>query len=476
VKRLIAELPMCAHLAARKGQRDSSLSFDVGPARPDHSPSVKSVGITGQITGSRADIIIPDDVEVPGNSLTQLMRDRLATLVREFDAVLKPLETSRIIYLGTPQTEMTLYRTLEGKGYTTRIWPARFPTEEGLVRYGPRLAPMITSMLAGDASIAGTPTDPMRFGDLDLREREASYGRSGFALQFQLDPSASDANKFPLKLNDLMTLDLDPFMAPIKLVWGTSPELVRNDLPTVGLTGDRLHRPMWLTKDNYVAYQGVAMAIDPAGRGSDELAYAIVAMLNGYLFVLRCRGLTGGYSDENLQKLADEARLFKVNHVRVESNFGDGMFEKLLAPFMARTWPVTIEGERSSVQKERRIIDTLEPVMNQHRLVVDSAVIREDHENYNSYHEDIAPRYQLMYQLTRITREKGALSKDDRLDALAMAVAYWVEELDKDTERIEKDAKEALREAEFQKFMDQFGVPSRGDSMLDAEFDLAGLD
>lgn len=480
VKRLIAELPMCAHLAARPGQRDSSLSFDVGPARPDHSPSVKSVGITGQITGSRADIIIPDDVEVPGNSLTQLMRDRLGTLVQEFDAIIKPLPTSRIIYLGTPQTEMTLYRSLEERGYQARVWPARFPSGAMLIRYGDRLAPTLADMMAADPTLGdqcggrGAPTDPRRFGDLDLCEREASYGRSGFAMQFMLDPSYSDSDKFPLKLADLMVLDLDRKMAPIKVVWASSPELSRNDLPIVGLSGDRLYRPMWLSKENYVPYTGVMMAIDPAGRGSDELGYAIVAMLNGYLYLLRCKGLKGGYSDENLQLLADEAKTFGVNHIRVESNFGDGMFEKLLAPFVARTWPCAIEGDRSSIQKEKRIIDTLEPVMNQHRLIVDSEAVRSDYENYNQYSDETKARYQLFYQLTRITRDKGSLAKDDRLDALAMAVAYWVEVMDKDVERIQADHKESARDEEVRKFMEAYlGRAPQGDSMIANEFGLS---
>ena len=48
------------------------IAFDVGQAKPDHSPSVKSVGIVGQLTGTRADEIIADDVEVANNSLTQV--------------------------------------------------------------------------------------------------------------------------------------------------------------------------------------------------------------------------------------------------------------------------------------------------------------------------------------------------------------------------------------------------------------------
>lgn len=61
IKNIIDLLPFLSGLKPRPGQRDSVISFDVGPAKPDHSPSVKSVGITGQLTGSRADIILADD-------------------------------------------------------------------------------------------------------------------------------------------------------------------------------------------------------------------------------------------------------------------------------------------------------------------------------------------------------------------------------------------------------------------------------
>src|SRR5699024_5932807 len=129
------------------GHRDRNEAFDVGPSGADHSPSVKSVGLTGQLTGSRADIIIADDVETPKNSLTQLQRDRVAALVQEFDAILKPLETSRIIYLGTPQTEMSLYSRLPERGYVVRIWPARLPMPEKADYYEGKLAPAVQARL-----------------------------------------------------------------------------------------------------------------------------------------------------------------------------------------------------------------------------------------------------------------------------------------------------------------------------------------
>ena len=90
IKKIIREIPFLSHLRAREGQRDTQNLFDVGPAKADHSPSVKSVGIKGQLTGSRADIIVSDDVEVPLNSFTQVLRDQLFELVN-----LLPFSTER---------------------------------------------------------------------------------------------------------------------------------------------------------------------------------------------------------------------------------------------------------------------------------------------------------------------------------------------------------------------------------------------
>ena len=124
-QRLISEMPLLQHLQPRDNQRHSKVSFDVAPARASHAPSVKSMGVTGQLTGSRADLIIADDVESANNSQTQLMRDRLSETVKEFDAIIKP-EVGRIIFLGTPQTEMSLYNSLEER-VQTRIWCALYP-------------------------------------------------------------------------------------------------------------------------------------------------------------------------------------------------------------------------------------------------------------------------------------------------------------------------------------------------------------
>ena len=448
-QRLINELPILHHLKSREGQRQSKVAFDVGPCQASHSPSVKSVGITGQLSGSRADIIVADDVEVPNNSMTQTMRDKLSEAVKEFDAVLKP--DGSIVYLGTPQTEMSLYETLPERGYEVRIWPSRYPDEKQVLRYSNKLSPFIQDRLDRGSNV-GDPTDPLRFDAEDLLERELSYGKSGFALQFQLDTSLSDADKYPLKLSDLIIMGVDSDKAPEKPVWTRDPRNKLTDLPNVGLPGDFFYSPETKLGD-WIQYSGSVLSIDPSGRGKDETGYAVVKMLNGFLYVAECGGLRGGYKDTNLRSLSVIAKRNNVNLILIESNFGDGMFMELLKPVLRKIHNVTIEEIRSNVQKEKRIVDTLEPVMNQHRLVIDPKVIENDYKTVQEYPVESQARYMLFHQMTRITKDKGALTHDDRLDALQMAVQYWVDFMAADAEIEIRTRKEELFDMEIEKFV-----------------------
>ena len=464
-QRLILELPICQHLIATSEQRWSKIAFDVRPALASGSPSVKSVGITGQLTGSRADIIIADDIEVPNNSMTQMMREKLSEAVKEFDAVLKP--DGKILYLGTPQCEMSLYNTLTERGYQMRVWTARYPSIEGAEKaYGNRLAPTLwDAMHEAESPLDGKPVDPMRFDDDDLMERELSYGRSGFALQFMLDTSLSDTDRYPLKLSDLMVMSIDKDKAPEKLVYGVMKEV--KDLPNVGLGGDKYFAPE-ATVGDYIDYDGSVLVIDPSGRGQDETAYAVVKMLNGYLYVADCAGISGGYSEATLTKLCNIAKEHKVNVVLVESNFGDGMFTELLKPFLKKIYPVTTEEVRHSKQKELRIIDTLEPVMNQHKLIIDPKVIQKDYDSVQHHPPEKAQRYMLTYQMTRVTKQRGALAHDDRLDALAMGVAYWVEQMAADVDMEMQQRKDELLRAEIDRFLtlDNVNAPKRANTWI----------
>lgn len=443
--RLINEMPLLQFLRPREDQRFSKVAFDVGPAVAAQSPSVKSLGITGMMTGSRADIVVADDVESLNNSLTQGNRDKISETVKEFEAILKP--GGRILFLGTPQCEMSLYNQLADRGYNTCIWPCRFPDDKQIHSYGDKLSPFVLQKVKDDPALVGHSTDPKRFTDLDLAEREASYGRSSFNLQFMLDTTLSDQDRYPLKLADLVVMALDQTKLPNRVIWGPAPQLELKALPGLGLAGDRFYGPVGL-QDGFAGATGCVMAIDPSGRGKDETAYAIVKLLNSQLFLVASGGFSEGYTENTLTSLLRLAKHYEVNKVLVEANFGDGMFTQLLTPVSSKVYPVTIEEVKHSKQKEQRIIDTLEPVLNQHRLVVDQAVIERD---YASSSEN--PHRGLFYQLTRLTRDRGALMNDDRLDALAIAVAYWVESMAQSVDDAVKNQKAELLEAELDKFL-----------------------
>ena len=160
----------------------------------------------------------------------------------------------------------------------------------------------------------------------------------------------------------------------------------------------------------------------------DETAYAIVKYLNGYLFVVEVGGFQDGYSDAVLTQLANKAKIHGVNEIVIEANFGDGMFTQLFKPILTNIYPCAIQEVKNTVQKEARIIDTLEPVMMRHKIIMAETVIRDDY----SVYEEKGQKYSLIYQMTRLSRDRGSLAHDDRLDALTMAVSYWLDVMDRD--------------------------------------------
>lgn len=302
-----------------------------------------------------------------------------------------------------------------------------------------------------------------RFSEDTLLEKMAEYGQAGFALQFMLDTSLADADRYPLKLSDMLVMDLDPKIAPVEMAWANDPALVVQEVPLVGFDGDKAYRPLMVSKDTWQPYTGVVMAIDPSGRGGDETGYAIVAILNGRLFLLDAGGFTGGYEDATLEALCYKAKEYSVNEVIIEPNFGDGMFNKIISPIMARIHPCKIsETPRAQTQKERRIVDTLEPVLNGHRLVVDRRLLERDYKSTERLPPEMQNRYRLFFQLTRITRDRGSILKDDRLDALAWAVAYWTQAMARDVEKAAEQMRAEALDRELRVFMQHVvgGAPS----------------
>ena len=424
LQKLIIETPWLSHLQPKSDDaRWSRISFDV-LCSPHQAPSVKSVGITGQLTGSRADLMILDDIEVPGNSMTELMREKLLQLCTEAESILTPKDDSRIMYLGTPQTTFTVYRKLAERNYRPFVWPARFPKNK--TPYEGLLAPQLEEDIESGRKYPEC-TDPDRFTDDDLVEREASMGRSNFQLQFMLDTSLSDAEKFPLKMADLIVSSVNPTTAPENVIWCSDPRNVLKDLPTVGLPGDYFHSPMQV-QGNWEPYQETICSVDPSGRGADETAAAYISQRNGILYLHEMRAYRDGYSDNTLLDILRGCKKYGVQTMVVESNFGDGIVAELFNKHIQQQQQrILVVEERANVRKEERIIDTLEPVMNQHRLVIDKGVVEWDYTSNKEVEPEKRLLYMLFYQMSRMCREKYAVKHDDRLDCLAQGVKYFTE-------------------------------------------------
>jgi hypothetical protein len=327
------------------------------------------------------------------------------------------------MYLGTPQTTFTVYRKLAERNYRPFVWTARYPRNNS--QYEGKIAPQLQEDIDNGVQ-PWTPTDD-RFSEDDLVEREASMGRSNFMLQFMLDTSLSDAEKFPLKMADLIVTSVNPSKGPDNIIWCSDPRNVLKDLPTVGLPGDYFYSPMQI-QGEWTEYQETICSVDPSGRGADETAAAFISQKNGILYLHEMRAYRDGYTDKTLLDILKGCKKYNATTLVVESNFGDGIVSELFRKHIQQTKQrIHIEEVRANVRKEERIIDTLEPILNQHRLVVDRGVIEWDY----SSNKDSAPEsrllYMLFYQMSRMCKEKYAVKHDDRLDALAQGVKYYTD-------------------------------------------------
>jgi hypothetical protein len=390
------------------------------------------------MAGDRADVIAGDDLELPQNAETQGQRDKLARRIADFQNILKP--GGEAVLLGTPHFEDTAYARLKEHGYSRRIWTGRVPEPAKIKAYDGDLAPFVL-----EAGPPGSPVEPNRFDEEELRRAE-SAGRSVFQMQWMLDPSLGDETRYPLKLKDLILCDLDPEVGPDRPVWSGSTEYRADEIPSYGMRGDSWQRPLGFGgpdgRPSFSPYTGVVMAIDPSGKGSNETAWSVVASLGSFLYLLEVGADVRGYDEPVLAHIMATLKRCRCKNIVYEENYGGGMFGSVLGSYLtSHGYPCAIEPVRHSQMKEGRIIDSLEPITNSHRLVVNTSVATSDKARDGEV--EVGHRYRLWHQFTRIERVRGALSADDRVDALAIAVAYWTAQV-----QVDHDATVAALDAE----------------------------
>lgn len=439
----------CMRPDMNAGDQTSTAGYDIHHSLKgiDKSASISCIGVTGNLQGKRADLLIADDIESAKNSQTALMRERLMHLTRDFTSI---NQNGDIVYLGTPQSIDSIYGSLPSRGFTIRIWPGRYPSPEQRIKFGAFLAPLIAKRLDADPSLGtgggptgkdGKPTDPILMGEAALSKKEIDQGRSYFLLQHMLMTDLSDEDKYPLKLKNALFMPLSMTHAHTSLVWMPSPAQLMPVPSESAIHGTELYRPI-VGSDEILPYESKIMFIDPAGGGAngDETAWVVAAFLAGYVFVLGAGAVKGGYEEPVLRELAKTAVAYNVDMVLVEPNLGHGAFKNVLLPVLRKECQeagVVIGAEDSEYvtgKKEQRICDTLEPILGKHRLVFNSDLLEADVKSVQRYPMDKRKPFQLFFQIAHITRTPGSLLKDDRVDGLYGAVRFYADKLARDAD------------------------------------------
>ena len=111
IKNILENHPFCFEILPDVKKEWGSHKITIKRPVGIREPSVICQGITGNITGMRSDLIICDDVEVPNTCNTAQKREMLRERLRELDFILSPNGT--MIYIGTPHTTDTIYRTCD---------------------------------------------------------------------------------------------------------------------------------------------------------------------------------------------------------------------------------------------------------------------------------------------------------------------------------------------------------------------------
>jgi hypothetical protein len=172
VRRIVERHPCLDGLRPRKAEEWASDRFTIERPRDLRDPSMLARGIAGNVTGSRADVVICDDVEVPNTCDTADKRADLRQRLAEIDFVLVPGGTQ--LYVGTPHTYDTIYaETLPSGSVDAR------PFLSGFARL---TLPLVTA--------EGASAWPERYPPARIEELRRRSGPNRFASQMLLRPVA----------------------------------------------------------------------------------------------------------------------------------------------------------------------------------------------------------------------------------------------------------------------------------------------
>lgn len=467
-RHLIRKCPMLQHLTPPEGredwQKDNTEQFSIKGAENPAVPSYKAMGSTSMSTGGRANYVIFDDFETEENSISFEARERTAKRSREIIRTCR--EGAIIIGIGTYARDQSAYESWIKDGWEHRIYPLLYPTEEEIeLSRHPKTkesmyAPCVLKWLREGVDYLGRPThaggiiQPERWSPEWVAEKKGNH-LGEFRRHYQGIIRSSASDETPLRLSDLMVMQLDFKGAPSTVYWGTlaageSTVLDKIEVDNSG-NGDRFRKPADASSHNQ-PWQGTTVAhVDPAGLGKDEMAWSIWSKVNGTYYNRALRGhrlrSDGDPASDKitlnqaLTSIVDDAAAYGIGHIQVEAQFGGlAIADSLRRMLRERGIPCRVETEPAKGEKNRRILATAKPLTYQHRVVIDEAVAAD-------------PTFQ--HQYTRISPSPGCLEHDDRIEAWAAGLAL----ISKDDLAVPQEARQIQTlEADRDDLMEELGI------------------
>lgn len=168
VKRIIERHPLTTHLKPARADQWASDRFTVQRMLELRDPSMMAKGVTSNITGSRADIVICDDVEVPNTCDSAEKRENLRERLAEISYVLTVGGTQ--LYVGTPHHYFSIYADIPRKEVGEDV-----VFLDGFARLS---LPILDEQ--------GNSVWPERYSDADIAQIKRSAGPNKFDSQMML--------------------------------------------------------------------------------------------------------------------------------------------------------------------------------------------------------------------------------------------------------------------------------------------------
>lgn len=420
----VQNIEILRSIAPLPNQRQSTFGFDT-PLHPFHAKgaSVNALSLGGAITGSRADTLVVDDPETTQNGYTQQRRENLDRAMSEAPMVIKE-RTGRIIIPGTPHFDRSLYTRLKAKGYKIFIFPMTVPPKEVADACWEHYPQQIRDFILNNPE--GTIID--RFSPEEVAMRMAE-GKVTYERQCLLNLYRSSGTDRPLDITRIILYDANTRNFPASLEHAREPQYVAEEMSQYSCAdiGEKFYRAFNIST-TLKTYDDKIVYVDPSGSGKDELVYAGCGAASGYFVLFKIEGLSGGVTRENIEKIIDHAISIKASAIYVESNMSTSaewiraVMDEKYAPRFGRAQLPQVIPVHNNANKEMRIIQTLDPIINTGRMVITPEAIMSDFISASDKGVESYADYTLTAQISNFS-PRDKLPFDDRIDCLQGAAA-----------------------------------------------------